>query len=267
MHGLKKILLAAVVLLVAAACTTVPITGRRQLSLIPADTMLSMSYQQYDEFLKKHELSSDQQAVDMVKDVGRNIADAVETYMKRHGMKEQVGHFNWEFHLVKDDAANAWAMPGGKVVVYTGILPITKNRTGLAVVMGHEIAHAVANHGNERMSQGLLAQFGGIALAEAMSTKPQAVQQLWMAAYGLGAQVGVILPYSRLQEKEADRLGLVFMAMAGYDPRAAVDFWQRMAAKKDGKSPPEFLSTHPADQTRIAHIKQMIPEAMRYYRK
>ncbi|MFW6082189.1 MAG: M48 family metallopeptidase [Desulfosalsimonas sp.] len=267
MGRMKNILVILLICLIAAACTTVPITGRRQLSLIPGDTILSMSYQQYDDFLNKHELSDNQADTEMVKAVGREIADSVETYLKNNGMGDQLDNYEWEFHLVKDDAVNAWAMPGGKVVVYTGLLPVAENRTGLAVVMGHEIAHAVASHGNERMSQGLLVQFGGVALSEAMKTKPAATQQLWMAAYGAGAQVGMILPYSRLHEKEADRLGLIFMAMAGYDPRKAVAFWQRMAGEKDGKSPPEFLSTHPADDKRVANIRDMLPEAMRYYRK
>ena len=267
MQKLKQTLLFFLLLLILAACTTVPITGRQQLSLIPGDTMLSMSYQQYDAFLEEHELSDNRADKEMVKEVGRDIAAAVETYFKQNGMANRLNNYDWEFHLVKDDAVNAWCMPGGKVVVYTGILPVAKGKAGLAVVMGHEIAHAVADHGNERMSQGMLVQFGAVALSEAMRTKPAVTQQLWMAAYGAGAQVGMLLPYSRLHEKEADRLGLVFMAMAGYDPREAADFWQRMAAEKDGKSPPEFLSTHPADDKRIANIRSMLPEAMRYYRR
>ncbi|MCF8026319.1 MAG: M48 family metallopeptidase [Desulfobacteraceae bacterium] len=267
MLKLKQTLLFFLILLILAACTTVPITGRQQLSFIPGDTMLSMSYQQYDAFLEEHELSDNRADTEMVKEVGRNIAASVETYFKQNGMANRLNNYDWEFHLVKDDAVNAWCMPGGKVVVYTGILPVAKGKAGLAVVMGHEIAHAVADHGNERMSQGMLVQFGAVALSEAMRTKPAVTQQLWMAAYGAGAQVGMLLPYSRLHEKEADRLGLVFMAMAGYDPREAADFWQRMAAEKDGKSPPEFLSTHPADDNRIANIRSMLPEAMRYYRR
>ncbi|MFP4571838.1 MAG: M48 family metallopeptidase [Desulfobacterales bacterium] len=267
MGCIKKILIISIVCLITAACTTVPISGRRQLSLIPGDTILSMSYQQYDKFLDQHELSDNQADTQMVRQVGKEIAQAVEAYQRRHGMREQLKNYDWEFNLVKDDAVNAWCMPGGKVVVYTGILPVTRNKTGLAVVMGHEIAHAVANHGNERMSHALAFQFGGIALSEALKTKPAATQRLWMGAYGAGAQMGIILPYSRMHEKEADLLGLIFMAMAGYDPRQAVDFWRRMAKKKKGKSPPEFLSTHPADDKRIANIRQMLPEAMKYYRK
>ena len=251
-----------------AACSTVPITGRSQLNIVPADSMLSMSLKQYDQFLEQHQLSEDPQKVRMVKRVGRRIQEAVETYFARRGQSGRLANYDWEFNLIESDEVNAWAMPGGKVVVYTGILPVAQNEAGLAVIMGHEIAHVVARHGNERMSQALLAQFGSIALSQAMRDQPGQTQQLWMMAYGLGAQVGLILPYSRLHEKEADRLGLIFMAMAGYDPREAAAFWQRMAEKKgDGASPPEFLSTHPADQKRIAAIRSLMPEAMRYYRE
>jgi predicted Zn-dependent protease len=228
--------------------------------------MLSMSLQQYDTFLKEHKLSTNKEQTETVKRVGAKIADAVERYFASSGMSAQVSGYKWEFNLVEDKQVNAWCMPGGKVVVYTGILPVTKNDAGLAVVMAHEIAHAVARHGNERMSQGLLAQFGGMALAEALSAKPAATQQLWMNVYGVGAQYGAIMPYGRLQESEADHLGLIFMAMAGYDPNEALGFWQRMSAQKTGQVP-EFLSTHPSDQTRIDNIRRLIPEAMKYYKK
>ena len=157
-------------------------------------------------------------------------------------------------------------MPGGKVVAYTGILPITRDEQGLAVVLGHEIAHAIAEHGSERMSQGLLADLGGVALSEALKTKPEETRQLWMTAFGVGAQYGALLPFSRLQESEADRLGLIFMALAGYDPNGAVGFWERMASAKPGAAPPQFLSTHPSDATRIQAIRKDLPEAMRYYK-
>lgn len=263
---LIRYLFAACTLLVIASCTTVPITGRSQLSLIPGNSMLSMSLSQYDTFLKEHKLSTDKAQTDMVKRVGARIQSAVERYFASQGMSSRLESYKWEFNLVEDKQLNAWCMPGGKVVVYTGILPVTGGETGLAVVLGHEISHAIAEHGNERMSQGMLAQFGGMALAEAIATKPAATQQLWMSVYGVGAQYGAILPYGRMQESEADHLGLIFMAMAGYDPNEAVPFWQRMAAQKGGQAPPEFLSTHPADATRIENIKKLIPEAMRYYK-
>ncbi len=257
----------SVVFIFVAACTTVPITGRSQFSIIPDQTMLNMSFQQYDQFLQQSRVSTDSQKTAMVKDVGRRIADAVESYMRQNNMTAELGNYQWEFNLVQDDQINAWCMPGGKVVVYTGILPIAQNEAGLAVVMGHEIAHAVAKHGNERMSQQLALQMGGQALSTALSTQPAQTQQLWMSVFGVGAQYGFLLPYGRVQETEADHLGLIFMAMAGYDPRAAVDFWQRMAAQKTGGSPPEFLSTHPSDQSRIQRIKELIPEVMPYYRQ
>jgi predicted Zn-dependent protease len=251
----------------AASCSTVPITGRKQLDLIPASTMLSMSFQQYDQFLKTNKLSTNAQQTAMVKRVGGRIQKAVEQYMAENNMSHQLKDYRWEFNLVESPEVNAWCMPGGKVVVYSGILPITRDEAGLAVVMGHEIAHAVARHGQERMSQGLLVQTGGMALSAALASEPGTTRALWMAAFGVGASVGVMLPYSRLHESEADRLGLVFMAMAGYDPHAAVQFWQRMADQKKGKAPPEFLSTHPADETRIQNIRAQIPEAMTYFRK
>jgi len=253
------------VLLSLTACSTVPITGRSQLSLIPGSSMLTMSLQQYDTFLKEHKLSSNQEQTVMVKKVGDRIRDAVERYFAASGLREHLADYKWEFNLVEDKQVNAWCMPGGKVVVYTGILPVTKGEAGLAVVMGHEIAHAIAEHGNERMSQGLLAQLGGVALSQALATRPEATRQLWMTAYGVGAQYGAILPYSRIQESEADHLGLVFMAMAGYDPNEAAAFWQRMAAQKSGQATPEFLSTHPSDETRINNIRRLIPEVMQTY--
>ena len=252
---------------VLVACSTVPITGRTQLDLVPNSTMLATSFQEYDKFLEEHKLSTNQEETQMVKRVGTRIEKAVEQYFKEKGLSHQLDGYAWEFNLVQSDEANAWCMPGGKVVVYTGILPITRNEAGLATVMAHEIAHAVARHGNERMSQALLAEMGGMALAVALDQHPSQTSQLWMAVYGVGTQVGILLPYSRLQETEADHLGLVFMAMAGYDPHQAVEFWQRMTKMKEGQAPPELLSTHPSDESRIKKIKEFLPEAMEYYKK
>ena len=254
-----------ILLLVILSCQTVPITGRQQLSLIPSDTILSMSDGQYKDFLSKHKIITGTEQSIMVKGAGQRIQRAVEKYFSDHNMSDRLRDYKWEFNLVDDKQVNAWCMPGGKVVVYTGIMPVAKDETGLAVVMGHEIAHAVANHGDERMSQELVTQMGGAALSVALSQKPKETQDLFMMTYGIGAQVGALLPFSRLHESEADRLGLVFMAMAGYDPHAALDFWKRMAAEKQGGSPPEILSTHPADTTRIKNLEQLIPEAMKYY--
>jgi predicted Zn-dependent protease len=201
-----------------------------------------------------------------VRHVGRNIQNAVTTYFSRNDISQSLKGFAWEFNLVESKEANAWCMPGGKVMVYSGILPFTQNEAGLAVVIGHEIAHAVAKHSNERMSQALVANLGGQMLAQAVKQKPQQTQQIWMTIFGAGVQVGAVLPYNRLQEGEADRLGLIFMAMAGYEPHAAIGFWQRMA-RQGGARPPEFLSTHPSDKKRMAKIIAAMPEAMKYYRK
>ncbi|MDZ7625913.1 MAG: M48 family metallopeptidase [Ignavibacteriaceae bacterium] len=248
-------------------CSTVPITGGSQLHLISSADLNALSFQEYSEFLQQNKLSTDAQSTDMVKTVGSNIKRAVEIYFAQHNLSKELSGYAWEFNLIESPEANAWCMPGGKVVVYSGILPITQNETGLAVVMGHEIAHAIAQHGAERMSQGLMQQLGGVALSVALQNEPQTTQNIFMTAYGLGSTVGVILPFSRTQESEADRLGLIFMAMAGYNPNAALDFWTRMSQSKTGGSPPEFLSTHPSDQTRIANLKKYMPEAMEYYKK
>lgn len=252
------------VLSILINCQPVPITGRSQLHLIPQSQMLALSFESYDEFLSNHPIIKNSPDADMVRRVGKNIQDAVQRFFQDHKMSDRLKEYKWEYNLFQDSAVNAWAMPGGKVGVYTGILPFTKNDTGLAVVLGHEIAHAVANHGDERMSQGLLVQLGGIALAQALTKKPELTRQLALGAFGLGSEVGILLPYSRLQESEADQLGLIFMAMAGYDPHAAVGFWERMT-EKGKNAPPEFLSTHPSDKRRIENIKRKIPEAMKYY--
>ena len=253
-----------VILFLSLSCTTVPITGRQQFSILPDYAMLSMSLQQYNAFLKTNKISSNQEQTQMVKKVGRKIQMAVEQYFTDKNMSYTLRDYKWEFNLIESEEKNAWAMPGGKVVVYEGILPITKDEAGLAVVMGHEIAHAIAKHGNERMSQGLIAQMGGMALSKALAEKPEKTRQLWMTVFGVGAQYGVMLPFSRLQESEADHLGLVFMAIAGYDPNEAVEVWKRMAEMKEGQAPPEFLSTHPSDETRIRKIKETIPKVKQY---
>jgi predicted Zn-dependent protease len=249
------------------SCSTVPLTGRKHLSMIPGGEMLAMSEQQYGQFLQEHQLSNDKKAAEMVINVGNKIKDAVTEYLVEHNRADLLEGYQWEFNLVEDEQANAWCMPGGKVVVYTGILPITEDKNGLAVVLAHEIAHAIAEHGNERMSQEMMRQLGGVALTTALKNKPVETQNMWLTAYGIGTEVGAILPYSRLQESEADHLGLIFMAMAGYDPHTAIEFWERM--RKLGGTPPvpEFLSTHPSNETRIEHLKKWMPEAEKYYKK
>jgi predicted Zn-dependent protease len=254
-------------ILLLISCTTVPLTGRSGLSLVPDSQLVTMSYQQYSDVLKKSKLSNNPEKVQMVRRVGGRIAMAAESFLKESGAGADVALYKWEFNLIEDDkVVNAWCMPGGKVAVYTGILPIARDETGLAVVVGHEVAHAIAKHGNERMSQALLVQLGGIGLSAALSTQAAATQELFLQLYGVGANVGYMLPYSRLHENEADRIGLVLMAKAGYDPRAAVGLWQRMNSQSGGRSL-EFLSTHPAPATRVANIQSLIPEAMRYYQK
>jgi len=251
---------------IIVACSTVPITGRKQLSLIPESELMSMSFTQYDAFLKENKLSTNKEETAMVQRAGKNISTAVENYFRDKGWSSQLANFQWEFNLVEDPAINAWCMPGGKVVFYSGIMPLCKDETGVAVVMGHEIAHAVAKHGSERMSQQLGVQFGAVALSVLLAEKPQETQNLFLTAYGVGTTVGMVLPYSRQHEYEADRLGLIFMAMAGYDPSAAVDFWRRMSAL-GGEKPPAFLSTHPSDDARIRNLQKVLPEAMTYYKR
>ena len=246
------------------SCSTVPITGRSQLSLVSDSEVMGMSYQEYEKFLKSNTLSTDKKATEMVRRVGGKIQKAVETYFAKEGASSQLDGYKWEFNLVEGKDVNAWCMPGGKVVVYTGILPYTKTETGLAVVMGHEIAHAIAKHGQERMSQQLATQLGATALDAALASKPQETRAIAMTAFGVGAQFGALLPFSRQHESEADQLGLYFMAMAGYDPREAVPFWERMA-QSGGGAPPEFMSTHPSHDTRIADLKKLMPEALKYY--
>jgi predicted Zn-dependent protease len=253
------------ILVVLASCSEVAITGRKQLNLIPSNTIQKMSFESYDQFLKDNTVSTDSDKVAMVQGVGVRIQKAVEKYCYENGMYDSLKGYDWQFTLIEDENVNAWAMPGGKVVVYTGLLPVARDETGLAVVMGHEIAHAIARHGNERMSQGLLVELGGMALSEALKSKPTETQNLFMKSYTVGSQYGVLLPYSRVHESEADHMGLIFMAMAGYNPEEAVGFWQRMSEASKGPKPPELLSTHPSDATRISNIRDLLPEAMRYY--
>jgi predicted Zn-dependent protease len=246
-------------------CATVPITGRQQLSLIPQADLLALSFSSYLQVLSESQLSQNDREVRAIRRVGSRIAESAETFMRENGMSRQIRNYQWEFNLIEDDdIVNAWCMPGGKVAFYTGILPICEDEAGIAVVMGHEVAHALANHGGERMSQGLMTQLGGVALDVALQEKSDETRMLAMAAFGVGAQLGVLLPYSRMHESEGDHIGLILMARAGYDPNEAVDFWQRMDAL-GGAGIPEFLSTHPSHETRIAKLKEDIPEAMQYY--
>jgi len=266
----KKIIFVSAALILTigiyTACKRVAVTGRNQLSLIPESQMIAMSTEQYAEVIKEGPLSTNQAQVDMIKRVGNTIKTAVEKYMADQGRSSELEGYNWEFNLIKNDTTvNAWCMPGGKVAFYTGIIPVCVDETGIAVVMGHEVAHAIAHHGNERMSQQIVAQAGGQVASVMLANKSPLTQQLFGAAYGAGAQYGVILPFSRKHESEADKMGLVFMAMAGYDPHQAVEFWKRMSAVSGGQAPPEFMSTHPSDATRVADLEAYLPEALKYY--
>lgn len=262
----SKFLKALGLVLFFSACSKVPITNRTQMNLLPESTLLSMSLSEYQGFLKEHPPVTGTPEAAMVKTTGLKIQNAVTQYMNQNKMGSRISGYKWEFNLVNSNEVNAWCMPGGKVVVYSGILPLTADETGLAIVMGHEIAHAIARHGNERMSQGIVAQLGGMALDVALSQKSQEARNIFLTSYGVGSTLGV-LAFSRTQETEADKLGLIFSAMAGYDPQKAIAFWQRMAAKGGGGKPPEFMSTHPSDQTRIKNLQAFMPQALKYYKK
>ena len=265
-HSTKtKLVVLCGLLLLLSGCTEVAITGRKQLNLVPDSMINSMAFQSYSEILAQSKLSKDFSSTQMVKRVGGGIQKAVEQYCIKNGLEDRLTGYQWEFNLIEDDALNAWAMPGGKMVVYTGLLKVTQTEAGLATVIGHEIGHVFAKHGAERMTQGLLVDLGGMALSETLANRPAQTQNLFNQSYGIGTQLGVLLPYSRVHENEADHLGLIFMAMAGYNPNEALSFWQRMALAKQGPQPLEILSTHPTDSTRLSNIQRLLPEAMQYY--
>lgn len=262
----KKMTLALIVLFLSS-CSSVLLTGRKQLNLVSDEQVLALSDSSYLAFMSKAILSVKQVENARVLRVGKKITTAVDAYLYQNGLTDQFKGYSWEFKLVKDTSVNAFCMPGGKIVVYEGILPVTLTDAGLAVVLGHEIAHAIAKHANERMSQQMAASGLASVLSSLMKDKSQTTQTVAMTVFGLGAEYGVALPYSRKQEYEADRLGLIFMAMGGYDPQEAVSFWTRMTALSSGSAMPEFLSTHPSDAKRIANMKKLLPEAQTFYRQ
>src|SRR5690349_24199515 len=250
------------------ACSKNPVTGRTQYKLLPESEVQSMAATEYQNFLSTNRVisvSSNRDA-EMVRRVGQRISRAVTDYYNTKGLAKELEGYKWEYNLVDDKAVNAWCMPGGKIVVYTGLLPITQNEAALAMVLGHEISHAVLQHGNERMSQGLIQQLGGVALSVALSNQPAQTQNLFLNAYGIGSTVGVLLPFSRQHELEADRYGLRWAAMAGYNPQEAIGLWQRMEAASNGARPPEFLSSHPSEGRRIDQLNKYMPEALQYYK-
>ena len=253
-------------LLVSCGTTkTVPITGRQQNLMVSDDQVLSLSFQQYSEYMQSAKPSTNSTNTAMVKRVGQNIAKAVESYLTQNGMAEDVKTYQWEFNLVQDNQVNAWCMPGGKIVVYEGLLPVTQNEASLAIVLGHEIAHAVARHSAERLSNAYKEQYGSAALSAILSGV--GVSSGWQQIIELGKQYGGALltsGFSRKQESEADHIGLIFAAMAGYDPEVAVSFWQRMSSATGGGSNSVFAD-HPSDATRIQQIQGWLPEAKKYY--
>jgi predicted Zn-dependent protease len=266
MNRILRLSILCLLILAFAGCSDVALTGRKQLHLVPASTVQSMALTNYKQFLSENKVSADAAMTARVRTVGQRIQKAVESYMASQNKSDSLAGYQWEFNLVENKEVNAWCMPGGKVVVYTGLLTVATTEPDLAVVMGHEIAHAVADHGGERLSQQLVVNLGGMGLDYAIKNKPEAAKQLFTQAYSTGSSVGVLLPYSRLHENEADHLGLIFMAMAGYDPNNAVAFWKKMSAASTGSKPMEILSTHPADATRIKNIQAELPEAQKYYK-
>lgn len=262
---LKKAILLVTAGIILYACATVPVTGRKQLSLVSNDEIIPLATDQYKQVLQEGKLSTNQEQTAMVRRVGLRIQKAVEEYMASKGLASELAGFKWEFNLIDDPGTvNAWCMPGGKVAFYTGIMPICKDEAGVAVVMGHEVAHAIANHGRERMSQGLVANLGLSTVSAAMGQNPSMTKDIFLQAVGIGTQIGM-LRFSRQHESEADKIGLIFMSMAGYDPHEAPKFWERMQSV-GGQAPPEWLSTHPSHETRIADLNAAIPEAMKYYK-
>ena len=264
---MKKIILFLFISSVLTGCILNKVTGRKQLSLVQESELQLMAVGQYNSFLSENKVLNSHSNKDaaMVDRVGARISNAITKYFKTQGKESVTEGYKWEFNTVDSKEVNAWCMPGGKVVIYSGLLPVTQNETALAIVVGHEIAHAIAKHGSERMSEAMMQQLGGVALQVALSQKPQQTQDLFLQSYAIGSTVGAMLPWSRQQETEADQYGLIFAAMAGYNPQEAIAFWQRMSSA-GGAKPPEFLSTHPSDESRMRKLKQFMPEAMKYYK-
>lgn len=248
------------------SCSTVPITERKRVNVVNDAQILPASFAQYENFLKENSLSTDAEMAAEIKNVGLRISKSVDRFMRANGMTQEANNYQWEFKLVQGDQMNAWCLPGGKVVFYTGILPVCQNTNGIAAVMGHEIAHAFAKHGQERMTSSYGQQLGGIAVAIGTSGQNYETQMLWNSVYGISSQVGM-LAYSRTHETEADKLGMVFMIMAGYDPEESIQLWKRMKENSKGEAPPEFLSTHPSDDTRIEELKKYLPVARMHARE
>lgn len=262
---MKRLILTATVFLMVASCKTNPFTGKSTLNFYPNSQMFPMAFAQYDQFLDENKVVKGTSDAQMITKVGQRIASAAERWLDANGYPGYLKDYQWEYNLVQDETVNAWCMPGGKIVFYTGILPITQNETGVAVVMGHEVAHALADHGAQRMSAGMVQQIGAVAGNIAIQDPEK--RNMFNQAYGIGSQVGVMLPFSRNHETEADRIGLQIMAIAGYNPDEAAKLWQRMKANSGGQAPPEFLSTHPSNDTRISNLTAWAPAAKQEARK
>ena len=259
---MKKHLIVGVFALgILSSCATNPLTGKKNLNFVPNSELFPTSFQQYGTFLSENKVITGTADAKKVETVGLRIKAAAEKYLIYLDQSQYLKDYRWEYKLIDNKDVNAWCMPGGKIVVYTGILPITKDDAGLATVMGHEVSHALANHGAQRMSAAQLQQLGAVGVAVATGGKSAENQQIWQQAYGVTTQYGGMLPFSRGHETEADKIGLTLMAIAGYNPEESVVFWQRMSAQSAGQAPPEFMSTHPSDATRIANLKALIPEA------
>lgn len=256
---MKKTLLILVVFLGVSACKTNPFTGKSTLNFYPNSQIFPMAFAQYDQFLGDNKVVKGTSDAQMIVKVGQRISSAAERWLTANGYPGYLKDYKWEYNLVNDEAINAWCMPGGKIVFYTGILPICQGETGVAVVMGHEVAHALANHGAQRMSAGVLQQLGAVAGNVAIQDPEK--RNIFNQAYGVGSSVGVMLPFSRGHETEADRIGLQIMAIAGYNPDEAAELWKRMKANSGGKAPAEFLSTHPSNDTRINNLTNWAPMA------
>src|SRR5690554_4447924 len=250
-----------IVILLLAACSTVPLTNRRQFAVIPSQQMQALGVQSYQQVLKQERISSNQADTRAIRQVGQRVTAAVEDYLQEAGRGEIVSDYKWEFNLLQGEEINAFCIPGGKIAFYEGIMPVCQNDNGIAVVMAHEIAHAIADHSNERMTQQLSIEMGGMALSQALKEKNESVGQLALTVFGVGSQLGIILPYSRKHEQEADELGLYFMAMAGYDPREAPKLWERMLEVSTNNTP-DFLSTHPNPESRIRFLNRKMSKAM-----
>ena len=243
-----------------AACASNPFTGKRTMAFVDNDTLLASSFTQYKEFLSDNPVITGTADAAMVNRVGNRIRMAAEKWAASEGQSHYLDKYEWEYNLVKSDEVNAWCMPGGKIVVYSGILPITRDETGLAVVLGHEVAHALLNHGQQRVSAGILQELGATGLSIFTQNKSEETQALAMTVYGAGSSIFGTLPFSRSHESESDHIGLILLAIAGYNPEISVSFWERMAALGGGGTP-QWLSTHPSDETRISNLKNWIPEA------